>query len=559
MFARVFFLNILISAVLLTPSAANEFSTIGESPFGKYLIGQHAENEGNMRIAAEHFADVFEQENNPEILRHLFLLYVTSGDFSSARSLAAKLLEVDPDTASASMFSGLSAFKSYDYDTALAAFKSLETVPAGRWISPIVSAWILQQRQQYEEAANLLASIEESDSLVGFRYFHEALMSDLEGNARRAEKQYLLAIEAVDGSVLRFIEGYGNFLERQGRKYEARYFYKENLQTDGFAQGLWETRREAIKRGEIPEPLVRDGFEGSAELFYEIFTLLSFEGGDDIALAYLPYLRFALFLHPELHEARLLLGERYEQIEFFDSALESYNAIPKTSPYYINAQAHIAQIYEKMEKTDEAFEVLFRLSEERPESRVATLALATFYRINERYDEAITTYSSVIDALESPSQRDWNIFYGRAIAYERSDRWSEAEEDLKLAMRLSDENPYVLNYLGYSWVEQGERLTLALDMLKKATQERPRNGFIVDSLGWAYYKLGDFDRANYYLERAVELEPGDPIINDHLGDSFWQSGRKLEARFQWRRALSLDPEEEEVVVIEKKLLRGLSP
>ena len=545
--------------MLSTSCAANEFSTTEESSFGKYLVGRHAENQGNMHIAAEYFADVFEQENNLEILKHLFLLYLTSGDFSSANLFAVKLLELEPDVASASMFSGLNAFRSSDYDAALAAFESLEAVPAGRWISPIVSAWIFQQMQQYEEASNLLALIGENDTLVGFRYFHEALMSDLEGDIAQAEERYLLAIEAVSGSVLRFIEGYGNFLERQGRKYEARYFYKEHLQSDGFAQGLWKNRRQAIERGEIPEPLVRDGLEGSAELFYEIFTLLSFEGGDDIVLAYLPYLRFALFLRPELHEARLLLGEKYEQIEFFDSALENYNAIPKTSPYYVNAQVQIAQVYEKMEKKDKAFDILFRLNEEHPESKVAIVALAALYRIHEYYDEAITTYSSVIDALSSPSQVDWNIFYGRAIAYERSDRWNEAEEDLKLAMRLSNENPYVLNYLGYSWVEQGERLSLALDMLKKATQERPQNGFIIDSLGWAYYKLGDFDRANYYLERAVELEPGDPIINDHLGDSFWQSGRKLEARFQWRRALSLDPEEEEVVVIEEKLLRGLSP
>lgn len=538
---------------------ANEFSATGESPFGKYLVSRHAENQGSMHIATEHLADVLEQENNNEILNHLFLLYLASGNFSGAHPLAVKLLESKPDNASASMFLGLNAFKDNDYDAALSAFKSLEILPVGRWISPIISAWILQQMQQYEEARNLLASIEESDSLVGFRYFHEALMSDLENDIGRAEERYLLAIETVNGSVLRFIEGYGNFLERQGRADEARRFYKEHLQTDGFAQGLWEIRRQVIERGEIPGPLVRDGFEGSAELFYGVFTLSSLGGGEDAVLAYLPYLRFALFLHPELHEARLSLGEQYERLEFYDSALESYNAIPKTSPYYINARVHVAQVYEKMKKNDEALDILLRLNEDNPESKVAISALAAFYRIHEYYDEAIATYSSMINALAFPNWGDWNIFYGRAIAYERSGRWNEAEEDLKVAMRLSNEHPYVLNYLGYSWVEQGERLNLALDMLKKATQERPQNGFIIDSLGWAYYKLGDFDRANYYLERAVELEPGDPIINDHLGDSFWQSGRKLEARFQWRRALLLDPEEEESVVIEKKLLRGLSP
>ena len=559
MLARGCFLGVLILMMLLASCSANKFSTAGESLFGKYLIGRHAENQGNMHIATEQLADVFEQENTLELLNHLFFLYLASGDFSNTHSLAVRLLESESDNTSVSMFLGLYALKANNYSEALSIFGSLENTAAGEWVSPIVSAWILQQMQQPEEAKTAITSIQEGNTLVGFRYFHEALMSDLAGDVVEAEERYLLAIETVNGAVLRFIEGYGNFLERQGRTNEARGFYEERLQTNAFEQGLWEARSRAIDRGEIPEPMVRGGLEGIAELFYGIFALLSFEGRDDVTLAYLPYLRFALFLRPELHEARLLLGEQYEQFEFFDSALESYNAIPETSPYYINAQARIAEIYKETEKNDEALETLLRLNEEIPDSRVATLALAAFYRIHERYDEAIATYSSVIDALGSPSRGDWAVFYGRAVAYERSNRWPEAEEDLKIAMRLSGEHPFVLNYLGYSWVEQGEQLNLALNMLKKATQERPQNGFIVDSLGWAYYKLGDFDKASHYLERAVELEPDDPIINDHLGDSFWQSGRKLEARFQWRRALLLDPEEEEIAVIEEKLLHGLSP
>lgn len=559
MLARGYFPGVLILVMLLVSCSANKFSTAGGSLFGKYLIGRHAENQGAIHIATEQLADVFEEENNLELLNHLFLLYLASGDFSNAYSLAVRLLDYESNNASVSMFLGLYALKANDYGAALSMFESLENSAVGEWIRPIVSAWIFQEMQQHEEVKTALASIKEDNALAGFRYFHEALMLDLTGNVMRAEEQYLLAIKTVNGAILRFIEGYGNFLERQGRTDEARSFYEERLQNDGFGQGLWETRSRAIEHGEIPEPMVRDGLEGIAELFYGIFTLLSLESGDDVTLAYLPYLRFALFLRPKLHEARLLLGEQYEQFEFFDSALESYSVIPKTSPYYINAQAHIAQIYGEIEKNDKALETLLRLNEEVPDSRVATLALAAFYRIHERYDEAVATYSSVIDALESPRRGDWTVFYGRAVAYERSSRWPEAEEDFKIAMRLSGEHPFVLNYLGYSWIEQGERLNLALDMLEKATRERPQNGFIVDSLGWAYYKLGDFDKANHYLERAVELEPDDPIINDHLGDSFWQSGRKLEARFQWRRALLLDPEEEEIAVIEEKLLHGLSP
>ena len=188
---------------------------------------------------------------------------------------------------------------------------------------------------------------------------------------------------------------------------------------------------------------------------------------------------------------------------------------------------------------------------------MALTALAEFYRDNDRHAEAIAAYSTLIEALAEPAAEDWSLFFGRAIAYERSGDWPSSEADLQTALTLSGDHPLVLNYLGYMWADQGERLQLALDMLQRATQARPQSGFIVDSLGWVYYRLGEFDKAAFYLERAVELEPGDPIINDHLGDSLWQVGRRMEARFQWRRALQLQPEEEQVAVIEEKLLRGL--
>ena len=559
MFTRALFPSISTLVLLLVSCSANDPSTTGDSLFGKYLIGRYAENRGDISIATEQFTDVLNHEDDTRLLNHLFLLHLMSGDFVSARLLSTRILQSDPNNTSVLMFLGLSALKFGNYDVVFSAFESLDSTPVGEWVGPIVSAWVLQQAKRRQEAEALLASIKESHALAGFRYFHEALMADLAGDVARAEERYRFAVKSANGTVLRFIEGYGNFLERHGRTNEASLFYKKHLQTDGFAQRLWEIRSRAIEYGEIPEPLVRNGVEGVAELFHGMFMLLSSQGSDGIALSYLPYLRFALFLHPKLHEARLLLGEQYEQAKFFDAALESYNSIPKSSPYYVDAQVRVAQIYKEMEKSDEALELLLRLNENIPDSRVAILSLASFYRINERYDEAIAVYSSMINMLKSPSQEDWNVFYGRAISYERSDRWLEAEADLKVAMHLSDEHPFVLNYLGYSWVEQGEQLNLALDMLKKAAHKRPQNGFIVDSLGWAYYKLGAFDRANYYLERAVELEPGNPVINDHLGDSFWQSGRKLEARFQWRRALGLAPEAEEVTTIEEKLLYGLTP
>ena len=547
-------LGVVVLALLSASCSAGALGGAGESVYGKYLVGRHAETRGDITVAIDELAEVLQQEkaDDPALQRHLFFLNLSSGDFTGAKKLASSFPQ--PESDPVVMFLGLSRLKSGEYDLALESFASLSDTPAREWISSIASAWILWEAGRRDEAEALLATLDEEQSLAGFRYFHEALMADLRGDAARAQERYLLAIEKVDGAVLRFLQGYGNFLERKGRMEEARQFYDEYLLPNNFGPGLWELRRQAMERNETPTPLVRDGLEGNAELFYGVFTLLAFEPDSDAAL---PYLRFALFLRPDFNEARLLLGEQYEKFGFADAAMESYRAIPKQSPYYVNAQVQVAQLLVNMEKHDEAIALLVRLRDAFPESRVAAVALASLYRIREHYDEAIAVYSSIIDSIETPLMGDWMVYYGRAVSYERSDRWLEAEADLQTALRLSNEHPLVLNYLGYSWVDQGERLDVALEMLQKATRNRPQNGFIVDSLGWAYYKLGDFDQATLYLERAVELEPGDPIINDHLGDSFWRSGRKLEARFQWRRALLLEPEEEEIAGIEEKLLRGL--
>src|SRR5690606_33991930 len=143
---------------------------------------------------------------------------------------------------------------------------------------------------------------------------------------------------------------------------------------------------------------------------------------------------------------------------------------------------------------------------------------------------------------DEPQPHQWTLFYFRGIAYERAKQWDKAEADLLQALALFPEQPHVLNYLGYSWVDQGMHLDEAMDMIARAVELRPNDGYIVDSLGWAHYRLGNYEEAVRELERAVELRPEDPVINDHLGDAYWKVGRRLEARFQWAHARDLDPE-----------------
>ena len=269
------------------------------------------------------------------------------------------------------------------------------------------------------------------------------------------------------------------------------------------------------------------------------------------------YARLALFLKPDLAEATLLIGDVYVDQQNFDAAIDTYEAIDDASPISFAGKLRIASALHELDRKEQAFELLEGLVAAEPERIQALVQLGNLLRRDEDYARAEGAYSRAIERLGTPEREDWTLFYARGIAYERTKQWPEAEADFLRALELEPEQPFVLNYLGYSWVDKGMRLDEARDMLDRAVALRPNDGFIVDSVGWVHYRLGEYPQAVESLERAVELEPGDPVINDHLGDAYWRVGRQREARYQWQRALSLEPDEELIEAIEQKLKSGL--
>jgi Flp pilus assembly protein TadD len=217
----------------------------------------------------------------------------------------------------------------------------------------------------------------------------------------------------------------------------------------------------------------------------------------------------------------------------------------------------VATNLDSLDRGAEAIADLEAMTAERPTRPDPWVTLGDVQRGAQQWAAAAAAYDKAIELSDTPQARHWRLYYARGIAYERAQQWPRAESDFLKALELEPEQPYVLNYLGYSWVDQGINLSEALDMIESAVDQRPNDGFIVDSLGWAHYRLGDYREAVRHLERAVELEPDDPTINDHLGDALWQVGRAVEAEFQWRRALSLNPDEALAALIKAKLERGL--
>ncbi len=357
------------------------------------------------------------------------------------------------------------------------------------------------------------------------------------------------------GTSLRVVQAYGNYLERSGRRDQAIDIYKTFLEKTQ-RNPLVVAALDGANKGVRPGPLIADTNAGIAEVLFGIASALSDEQSIDIALI---YGQLALWIRPDYPVAQMLLGEIYEDVKRYQNAVDAFKLVPDTSPLMAAAQLRIANDLDDLGRTDEAVASLDHLIASDPKNYDALYTRGNILRAHERWAEAADSYTRALARIPSPGKEHWTVYYFRGIAYERSDQWPKAEADFQKALALQADQPAVLNYLGYSWIEKGMNLDKALAMVKKAVDLRPNDGYIVDSLGWAYYHLGNYAEAAKYLERAVELRPEDATINDHLGDAYWRVGRKLEAKFQWAHARDSKPDPKELKVILKKLSDGLPP
>jgi tetratricopeptide (TPR) repeat protein len=312
----------------------------------------------------------------------------------------------------------------------------------------------------------------------------------------------------------------------------------------------------ALAAGEIPPALVAEPITGVADALSNMGEVLRGQGRPLNAIF---YTRLGLHLAPDYDPAWLALGRLLLTQEGPEAAVDAFGRVAATSPWYRTARIQMAEAMAGDGAVDEAARVLRELAAAEPEDARPLVALGDILRRAERWDRAVQAYDEAFTRVDTGAADGelWRLHYAHGIVLERSSRWPRAEAAFQRALELEPDQPFVLNYLGYSWVDQGLNLERAKAMLHKAVEMRPEDGFIVDSLGWAYYRLEEYDKAVTYLERAVALEPGDPVINDHLGDAYWRVGREREARYQWERALILDPEPEEIPAIEAKLESGL--
>jgi tetratricopeptide (TPR) repeat protein len=520
---------------------------------GSYLAGRYASRLRDLDVAAEYFAQALRDDpSNAVLIERTFVLAFSAGDIKKAEELAATVLALDPKHRLAHTILGLKEFNARRYAAAIDHFRKIDATPLDELTSNLLVAWTAAAQKNAKSALAALDQLSKNEYFTIFRDFHGALIADLLSQPARAEAFYKKAFEQA-GTSNRVIQAYGNFLERNGKKEEARRLYEQYLANHD-DQPVIAALLADLNKGRKPERFIPNAKAGIAETMFSIAGWLNDEQTIDAALL---YAQLALLLKKDFPAGQLLLGDIYEATARYDKAIEAYDQISKNSVLYEKAAIEIAVNLHQLERSEESLEKISSVLAANPKSYDAWITKADFLRDAKRFLEAAEAYSKAIELVPVPDRDHATLFYFRGIAYERARLWEKAEPDFRKSLQLSPDQPNVLNYLGYSMIEKRINIAEAMGMIRKAVELKPNDGYIVDSLGWAHYHMGEYEEAVKHLERAVELRPEDPIINDHLGDAYWHAGRKLEARFQWQHAKDNKPEAADLAKIEKKLKEGL--
>jgi len=522
--------------------------------YGNYLAARFAAGNRDVEDAAKYYiASLDSDPSDPLLLAAAFYYATGAGMMDDAAKLAGRVVQDVPDDRLSRLVLAVSAMKHGNFKAARAHLAKSAKGPFTSFTGKLIDAWAAAGMGDGGAAADDLNSLHAQKSADALAYFNEAMLFELLGNKDKAAAYYVQAFGAPGGATPRVADAYGRFLERNGRDGEARAFYEKLAQEDVFktvtGPGL-----QRLAKGTIPPPLAPTAADGAAEAMFGIAASLNDEPNHDISVI---YLRLALYLEPKLDFATMLLGNRFESVDKFEEAIAAYRSIAAASPLSGFAALASAIDTARLGRTEEAIAGLKLLTAREPANVAAWTALGDAYRQADNFPDAVKAYDRALEASAPAGKQNWPLYYARAIAEQESGNWPAAETDLKEALKLSPDEPQVLNFLGYSWVDKKLNIKEALAMLEKARALSPEDGYIIDSVGWAYYRLGRYADAAKALEAAIQLIPGDPTINDHLGDAYWRIGRRLDAHFQWSHALAFGAEAEEKAELQKKLQAGL--
>ena len=536
-----------LAAMLGTPLRADEADA------GAYLAARVAESENDFRSAAGWYGKaILSDSGNAGLLEGAILAELGNGDFDLATKAARILKDLggEPSQLAELALAADEALRE-DYAALLAAPEAGRDL--GDLVDALIAAWAKVGEGKMSEAVAAFDALSKTKGLEAFGYFHKALALASVGDFEGADD--ILSGRAAGPIFVmrRGVFAHVQILSQLERNAEALDLLDRSFGTD--PDPIMDDLRRRLQAGEpLPFDTVRTARDGIAETFFSVGTALS---GDADPVYTLLHLRVASHLRPDHSDAILMTADVLETLGQHQLAAETYATFPPEDPNFVAAEIGRAGSLRSGGKADAAIEALQALARSHGNLLSVQFALGDMLRLAERFDEAEVAYTAAIDLLPEVTKDDWVMFFYRGISHEQSKDWAPAEADFRRALELNPTQPQVLNYLGYGLVDRGEKLDEALGMIEKAVAADPDKGYIIDSLAWAYFRLGRYDDALAPMEKASLLEPVDPVVTDHLGDVYWMADRKLEAQFQWRRALSFEPTEKDADRIRRKLEVGL--
>lgn len=526
-----------------------------------FLAAQTADAEFDTSSAIRFYRKALEFDpGNDRIRERLMVDLFLAGDFDGGIEIVNELKGDPAIDQVRDVAQTIDLLRQGDYEAAAEIPNTNTTNPIDRLVNALLKAWAEAGAGRGPEAIASLQSLEGPPWYPIFTEFHAGAIAELTGDIAKARDIYQSAI--VDKSVagaapdtfVRMVMTLAVLEARQGNVRAAL----DTLATGEEVVPNYAPLSAMRQRIQAGGPLgveIEDARQGAAAALFSLGSAVNREGAEETVIL---YLQFARALDPDNASALVTLGNVKEAINKPEEAIELYRMVPDDSPMRRISEMQLGLALSDMGEHKEAREHLKALIAEDPKDIRSYLAYGSVLSEDKAYKEMAENYEEAI-ATVGPAQtsNDWNLYFQLGIAYERLKEWPKAEKALKRALELQPNQPQVMNYLGYSWIDMNMNLEEGMDMIRSAVDLRPNDGYIVDSLGWAYYKLGEYEDAVRELERAVELKPADPTINDHLGDAYWRVGRKTEAGFQWNRALTGDPEPELKAEVEKKLSEGL--
>lgn len=530
---------------------------------GAVLAGRTAETDRDLDTAIDLFRKALvHQPDNDDIKQRLMVLLFNNGMFDDGVMFAEEYTE-DPLFENISrMALGIDAIRQREYTKAenLLDYPGINDLE--RLIFGLLRAWASFGQGETEKAAATIESLRGPDWYGIFKRFHQAAMDEADGNIDTARRLYTELITdqnsagTAPDTYIRAAMALAAMEAREGNRQRALDAIATGTAiSSGYAP--LKALRDRIEADNPPKADIHNAQQGAAAVLYTIGSALSRSGAEDFVSL---YLNFANALDPDDSATLVMLGSLAEELGNPEEAIEIYRQVPEDSVMHRVAELQLGLNLADLGKFEEAKVHLQNLIQQDPQDMRSYLAYGSVLSNAEAYREMANNYDIAVDRIGPlPNRSHWNIFFQRGIAYERLKEWPKAEPNFQKSLELYPNQPQVMNYLGYSWIDMNINLDEGMELIREAVRLRPNDGYIVDSLGWAYYRLGDYESAVRELERAVELRPADPVINDHLGDAYWRAGRRLEASYQWERALTMEPDLAEVPKIEKKIAEGLPP